>query len=74
MILLGYKLSYKALPSLKNSGQKIILLEPITSLMCLVYPTGIVDFITIIAFGFTFVTTLITASTAEVSKKFFSGS
>ena len=36
-----------------------------------VYPTGIVDFITIIASGLYFITNLITVSTADVSKKFF---
>lgn len=33
-----------------------------------VYPTGIVDLMTMIAFGFTFNTSSITASTADVSK------
>ena len=41
------------------------------SLTDAVYPTGIVDLIIIVAFGFTFNTSSITASTAEQSKKFF---
>ena len=41
------------------------------SLTLVVYPTGIVDLITIIASGLYSMTNLITASTAEVSKKFF---
>ena len=36
-----------------------------------VKPTGIVDLITMIASGLYSITSLITASTAEVSKKFF---
>ena len=36
-----------------------------------VYPTGIVDLMIIVASGFTFNTSSITASTAEQSKKFF---
>ena len=36
-----------------------------------VYPTGMVDLMIIVAFGFTFNTSSITDSTAEQSKKFF---
>ena len=49
-----------------------MLSESISLRICLVYPTGIVDLIIIIALGLYFLTNLITASTAEVSKKFFS--
>ena len=35
-----------------------------------VYPTGIVDFMTMVAFGLVFSTREITLSTAEQSKKF----
>lgn len=36
-----------------------------------VKPTGMVDLMTMMASGFTFITSWMTASTAEVSKKFF---
>ena len=39
--------------------------------MDFVYPTGIVDLITIIADGLYFITNSMTDSTADVSKKFF---
>ena len=44
---------------------------PVFSRILFVYPTGIVDLMTIIAFGLYFITRSITASTALVSKKFF---
>ncbi len=44
---------------------------PVFSRMLFVYPTGIVDLITIIASGLYSITRLITVSTADVSKKFF---
>src|SRR5690554_5014893 len=47
----GYRLSYKALPSLKNSGEKIILSVLNISLTSFVYPTGMVDLIIITASG-----------------------
>lgn len=62
------KVSYKAFDSLKNSGLKIILTVLYFLRTDSVYPTGIVDLMTMIAFGFTFNTSSITASTAEVSK------
>ena len=71
IILDGYRLSYNAFDSRKNSGLKIILSQWNFSLMLAVYPTGIVDLITIIASGLYSITSLITASTADVSKKFF---
>ena len=48
IILDVYKLSYKALPSLKNSGENIMLSIPYFSFIFLVNPTGIVDLITIV--------------------------
>ena len=60
----------------KTTLLKVILglLPPISGTYFLrtdsVYPTGIVDLITIIAFGLTDITSSITASTADVSKKF----
>ena len=50
-ILEGYKLSYKAFPSLKNSGEKIRLSMPYFSFIDLVKPTGIVDLIIMIDSG-----------------------
>ena len=67
----GYKLSYKAFDSRKNSGLKIIFLVLYFLRTEAVYPTGMVDLIIIIASGFVFNTSSMTASTAEQSKKFF---
>ena len=64
----GYKLSYNALPSLKNSGENIIFYVLNIFLTFFVYPTGTVDFITIIASGFTDKTFAITTSTLLISK------
>ena len=47
-----------------------MLSEPVFSRMDLVKPTGIVDLMTITASGLYFMTEAMTASTAEVSKKF----
>ena len=66
-IRLGYKLSYKALPSLKNSGLKIIRSVLNFFDTSFVYPTGIVLLITIMAFSLQERTFEITSSTAEVS-------
>ena len=71
MILEGYRLSYNAFDSLKNSGEKMIFLLPVFSLILCVYPTGIVLLMTIMASGLISITCLITLSTALVSKKFF---
>ena len=68
IILEGYKLSYNALPSRKNSGEKIIFSVSYFFLTLSVYPTGTVDLITIIASLFTLRTSSITCSTDEVSK------
>ena len=68
IILEGYKLSYKALPSLKNSGENIIFSVSNISLTLFVYPTGTVDFIIIVASGFIESTLAITASTLLVLK------
>ena len=62
------KLSYKAFPSLKNSGENIILSILYFFLTLLIKPTGIVDLITIIAFELLIKTCSITDSTADVSK------
>ena len=64
----GYKLSYKALPSRKNSGEKIILSTPNFAFNCSVKPTGTVDLITIIALGLIDNTSCTTDSTLLVSK------
>jgi hypothetical protein len=53
-----------------NNGRHHIL-KHIFSLILAVYPTGIVDLITIIASGLYSITSLITASTSDVSKNFF---
>jgi len=42
-ILDGYRLSYNAFPSLKNSGENIMLLVLYFFRASLVYPTGTVD-------------------------------
>ena len=68
IILDGYKLSYKARPSLKNSGENIILSVSNIALTFSVYPTGTVDLITIVACGFIESTFAITASTLQVFK------
>ena len=68
IILEGYRLSYKAFPSRKNSGENMIFSHPVSSLTFAVYPTGTVDLITITASGLIFITPAITASTDEVLK------
>ena len=68
MIRLGYRLSYSALDSRRNSGLNIIFFVSYFLRTDSVYPTGIVDLMTMMASGFTFKTSSITASTAEVSK------
>ena len=74
IILEGYKLSYNACPSLKNSGENIILSILYFSFIDFINPTGIVDFITIVVSIFISLTFFITSSTLDVSKKFFSSS
>ena len=56
--------------SLRNSGLNMMLEVPNFFLTEAVYPTGIVDFMTMVAFGLVFSTREITLSTAEQSKKF----
>ena len=67
-ILDGCKLSYKARPSLKNSGEKIIFSYWYFSRIVFVYPTGIVDLIMIVAWSLYFKTVSIASSTLDVSK------
>ena len=69
MILDGYKLSYKAFVSLKNSGAKNIffLLKLFRSMS--VKPKGIVDLITIVALSLCSILSEMTFYTDEVSKK-----
>ena len=68
IILDGYKLSFKAFPSLKNSGEKIILLLENFCCKKHVCPTGIVDLITTYAFLLCSRASLTALSTDEVSK------
>lgn len=68
MTRLGYRLSYSALNSRRNSGLKITFSPSIFLQTDSVYPAGIVLLMTIMAFGFTFMTRSITDSTAGVSK------
>ena len=68
IILEGWRLSYKAFPSLKNSGEKIMLSASNISFTLFVYPTGTVDLITIVASGLIDSTFAITASTLLVLK------
>ena len=72
IILLGNKLSYKAFDSLKNSGLNIMLFALYFSRTDLVYPTGMVDLITIVGLLSLFFVdsriSSITDSTAEQSK------
>ena len=70
IILEGYKLSYKAFPSLKNSGENIIFFFLYFFLNSLVYPIGIVDLIIIVASLFTSIIFLIVSSTLCVSNTF----
>ena len=72
IILDGYKLSYKALPSLKNSGENIIFVIPYFFFIDSTYPTGIVDFITIVVSRLIEITFSIMSSTELVSKYFVS--
>src|SRR5699024_11376117 len=66
----GYKLSYKAFDSRKNSGLNKMFFVLYFLRTDSVYPTGMVDLIIIVALGLAFNTNSITVSTAEVSKKF----
>ena len=74
IILDGYKLSYKAFDSLRNSGLNIILSILHFARICSVSPTGIVDLITIVGFSLRVdveaLTKSKTASIAEVSNVF----
>ena len=65
----GYKLSSRAKPSRKNSGEKIILLVFDLFLILWVKPTGTVDLITKVALGFINNTSEITVSTDLVLKE-----
>src|SRR5690625_1111873 len=67
MILDGYKLSYKALPSLRNSGENMMLSVSNFSLTDFVYLTGMVDLITMTASGLMDYIFSITVSTLLVS-------
>ena len=67
----GYRLSYSALDSRRNSGLKMMFLVWYFYRTEAVNPTGMVDLMIIVASGFTFRTSSMTASTAEQSKKFF---
>ena len=66
----GYKLSFKARPSLKNSGEKIML-EVLKCARCVsTKPIGMVDFMMMMHFGAILVTSVMTFSTDVVSKTF----
>ena len=54
-----------------HEALKMIFLHRYFSRTLAVKPTGMVDLMTMTASGFTFITSRMTASTAEVSKKFF---
>ena len=70
--IIKYVYKYHRSPALtQNSGLNIIFLQLNFYLTNLVYPAGIVDLITIIVLGLYSITNLITVSTAEVSKNFF---
>ena len=64
----GCRLSYSALPSRKNSGEKMRLSQWYCSRALAVKPTGTVDLITITALGSMAMTLRITASTLPVLK------
>ena len=64
----GYRLSYSALDSRRNSGLNRMLSVPNFSRTLAVYPTGMVDLMTMMASALYCMTSLMTASTAEVSK------
>lgn len=70
----GRRLSYSALPSRRNSGEKTIRWSARRAESFSVQPTGMVDYITIQALSFTARTAAMAASTLEVPKKFFCGS
>ena len=61
-------MSYRARPSRKNSGEKIIFLNLNLARISAVYPTGTVLLIIIIAWGLTSITNFMTSSTWVVSK------
>ena len=67
-ILDGYRLSYRAYPSLKNSGEKIILSVLYLFFRYSVCPSGRVDLITIKAFLLILKISLIVLSTESVLK------
>ena len=69
IILDGYKLSYSAFPSLKNSGENIILFILYFVFILSVNPTGTVDLIIIVVCIFIFFIFSMVSSTSEVSKK-----
>ena len=64
----GYKLSYNAFPSLKNSGEKTIFSVLNFAFNSNVYPTGTVDLIIKVASGRMIRAFSITSSTVEVLK------
>ena len=68
IILDGYKLSYNAFPSLKNSGLNIIFSISYFSFIACIKPTGTVDLTTIVVFIFISFTFFIISSTVDVSK------
>ena len=68
MIRLGYRLSYNALPSRKNSGLNRSFVFAYFLRISPVNPTGTVDFITITARGLTSDARAITSSTESVLK------
>ena len=69
-ILDGKRLSFKACPSLRNSGENIIFVEENFSCNFLVYPIGIVDLIIIVAFLLIEIASRTTVSRIEVSNLF----
>ena len=71
---LGYRLSYSAFDSRRNSGLNRMFFTPYFAFTEAVNPTGTVLLTTMYASGFTRLTSWITLSTALVSKKFFDGS
>ncbi len=70
----GWRLSWSARPSRRNSGLNRIEAPAWASRSVLVYPTGTVDLITTVAAGFAARAALVTRSTVEVSKRSVSGS
>ena len=68
MILEGWRLSYSALPSLRNSGEKMTLWILFSLQNLSVNPIGMVDLMTMIASGHTDCSCLMTDSTEPVLK------